>query len=133
MNLTEFAKSRNQKTQTISIYINRHKEDFENHITKKGKTLKLDETAIELLDKQYPQPKPVQVVQGIPQEEHEALQKKYINLLEIDSRKDEMIRQLMQEKTDLQLQMKDLQLLEMKVQEFDKKSWFEKMKYKFQK
>lgn len=84
MTITEFASSRNEQTQTISAFIKRHPEKFEGHTKKVGKTVELDENAIDILDKQYPLPKPVTVINGVDPEEYEKilqdlkeLQKKY--------------------------------------------------------
>ena len=70
MTITEFARTRNEQTNTVSKYIREHPEMFEGHIKSKGKEKHLDNTALELLDKKYPLPKPVQIIQGVPQEEH---------------------------------------------------------------
>lgn len=69
MTITEFAKSRNQQPQTISRYISRHPE-FTSHTKKIGKNVELDEIALEMLDEVYPLPKPVMIINGIPEEEH---------------------------------------------------------------
>ena len=70
MNLTAFAESRNVKTNTISNYIARNREMFEGHLIKNGHLTELDEVALEILEKMYPLPDPVQVINGIPQETH---------------------------------------------------------------
>ena len=62
MNITEFAKSRNIEPQAISRYIGRHQE-FKGHTKKSGKAVELDETAVELLEKKYPLPQPVQIIE----------------------------------------------------------------------
>ena len=62
MNITEFAKSRNIKPQTVSRYINRHSEKFDGLVLKSGKEITLSEEAIYILDKVYPLPKPIQVI-----------------------------------------------------------------------
>lgn len=76
MNITEFAGARNEQAQTISIYIKRHPELFEGHTRKVGKTVELDEVALEILEKQYPLPRPVQLMNGVDPEEHKAVQDK---------------------------------------------------------
>ena len=73
MNITEFAKSRNLKPQTVYRYISRHPE-YEKHTSKNGKEVVLDSTALNMLEKKYPVPKPIELIQGVPQEE-------YINVL----------------------------------------------------
>jgi len=76
MNITEFASARNEQSQTISIFIKRHPEQFEGHTRKVGKTVELDEVALEILEKQYPLPRPVQLMNGVDPEEHKAVQDK---------------------------------------------------------
>lgn len=71
-----FAEERNLEKDTVSQYIRRHRE-FDGHTRIEKKDMYLDSVALELLDKKYPLPKPVQVIQGIPLEEHEELVKKY--------------------------------------------------------
>lgn len=93
MTITEFARSRNEQAQTISIYMKRHAAEFEGHTRKKGKSVELDEKAIEILDKVYPVPKPVQIINGVDPDEHkrvqtelEILRKKYEATLETMSK-----------------------------------------------
>lgn len=62
MILKDFAEQRNESPHTIATYIRRHPEEFEGHTTMKGNKLVLDEKAIELLEKVYPLPKPVEVI-----------------------------------------------------------------------
>ena len=76
MNITEFASARNEQSQTISIFIKRHPEQFEGHTRKVGKTVELDEVALEILEKQYPLPRPVQMLNGVDPEEHKAVMDK---------------------------------------------------------
>lgn len=72
MNLTEFARSRGIKEQTLFRYYQRHKDKFDGHITKHPRTreLVLDAVALKMLDEKYPSPKPVTVIKGVPEEEH---------------------------------------------------------------
>lgn len=72
MNLTEFARSRGIKEQTLFRYYQRHKDKFDGHITKHPRTreLVLDAAALKMLDEKYPSPKPVTVIKGVPEEEH---------------------------------------------------------------
>lgn len=62
MILIEFAKSRNEKPDTIRKYINRHPEQFAGHISKSGNKMELDSVAQELLEEVYPLPRPVEVI-----------------------------------------------------------------------
>ncbi|PHU34084.1 hypothetical protein [Pseudobutyrivibrio ruminis] len=63
MTITEFAESRQVQPQAISRYIGRHPEKFNGHTEKKGKTVELDDIALELLEKKYPMPAPVQIIE----------------------------------------------------------------------
>ena len=92
MNITEFANTHDQQPQTIKRYIDRHPQFFSGHTQKVGKSIILDDVAIGLLDEQYPVPKPVQIINGIPIEDH----------LRALSQKDDDIQQLQAEIIDLQ-------------------------------
>lgn len=81
MNISDFARSRSVDPQAVSRYISRHPE-LQKLTTRVGKTVELTPEAERLLDEVYPLPRPVQVIQGIPAEEYEALQKKYAAALE---------------------------------------------------
>ena len=72
MTITEFAESHNLQSQTVSRYISRHPELFEGHTQAKGKNVILDAAAIKLLEEKYPVPKPIEIVNGIPKEQHYA-------------------------------------------------------------
>lgn len=75
MNISEFARSRGIEPQTVRHYVNDH-EDIKKHTKKVGKTVELSDEAIELLDKIYPLPRPVQLVNGVDPDEHKAVQDK---------------------------------------------------------
>ena len=72
MNLTEFAASRNIKINALSNYLSRHPE-IKKLTFKTGKETELTDEAIDLLDKIYPLPKPVTVINGVDPEEHKAV------------------------------------------------------------
>lgn len=76
MNINEFANLHNQHHRTVSIYIKRHPELFDGHIEDCENQKILDNEAIRILEKQYPLPKPVPMV------ENPETQQKYINALE---------------------------------------------------
>lgn len=63
-------RGRNVERQALTRYINRHSDLFAGHIVKNGKEIELDEKAIEILNDVYPLIKPVEVVDGIPQDAH---------------------------------------------------------------
>ena len=60
--LREFAAERKEQPSTVATYIRRHPEEFSGHTQMDGKKMLLDEHALELLDKVYPLPKPVEVI-----------------------------------------------------------------------
>ena len=64
--LTAFAKERNVDPKAISIYMKRHKIDYD-------KSKGLTDEQIAMLDKVYPLPKPVVVVNGLDIEEERKL------------------------------------------------------------
>lgn len=70
MNITEFAKSRGVDPQAVQKYVARNKDLFDGKAVKDGKETRLLEAAIAILEKQYPLPQPVHVLQGIDPEEH---------------------------------------------------------------
>ena len=75
MNISEFARSRGVEPQTVRHYVNDH-EYIKKHTKKVGKTVELSEEAIEFLDKIYPLPRPVQLMNGVDPDEHKAVQDK---------------------------------------------------------
>ena len=116
MTITEFAESRNVEAQAVSRYLVRHPQEKAS-CRKVGKTIELSDEAFELLDKQYPLPKPVQVINGVPHEEYEAVQKR------LDETKDLLLamKDAIAEKEKLLIQQEaNVKLLE------DKSSFMEK-------
>ena len=104
MKISEFVEGRNVAAATVQQYINRHKLDFEGLI-QKGKNKKeiiLSEEAIRLLDKKYPLPKPIEILDKgyVPIEELDAVKSKYIEALEEGKR-------LLEERNQLQLEIKE--------------------------
>lgn len=81
MNTTDFANSRNVQPQTVMKYIYRHKQTFKGHVKKVDRLTILDEVAIEILDKKYPLPKPVEVVVDVETLKELADARKELNLL----------------------------------------------------
>lgn len=81
MNTTDFANSRNVQPQTVMKYIYRHKQAFKGHVKKVDRLTILDEVAIEILDKKYPLPKPVEVVVDVETLKELADARKELNLL----------------------------------------------------
>ena len=69
MNISEFARERGVKPTTVSLYIRRHKEEFDDHIqpSTTGNSLELDDTALKILDEKYPLQQPIQVLDHDPE------------------------------------------------------------------
>ena len=76
MTITEFAESRGVEPQAVSRYLSRHPE-IKGTCKRLRKGVELSDTALEALEKQYPIPKPVQIITGVPQEEYNALLKDF--------------------------------------------------------
>jgi len=68
--LSEFVRGRDVRINAVSNYISRNPELFEGHIRREGKNTILDDEAVSILEKKYPMPKPVILVEGVPEEEH---------------------------------------------------------------
>ena len=62
MTITEFARLRGKEPQAISRYLKRHPE-VNQYTHKKGKTVELLPEAERLLDKVYPLPKPIEIIE----------------------------------------------------------------------
>lgn len=113
MTITEFAESRNVEAQAVSRFLSRHPEQKQN-CRRVGKNLELSDEAFEFLSQQYPLPKPVMVVEGVPHEDYEKLQEKLSSvqeqlakakdiMLEMKDRISENEKQLIQKDADLKL------------------------------
>lgn len=117
MNLTEFAQSHNIEMQVISKHIKAHADEYQGKIKENGKSKELTDEAIEILEKYYPIPKPVQVINGVPEEEHrkkleelESVQKDLLTAKDlIISLKDQL--------TDYQLKLKDTENEQLRIEE----------------
>lgn len=112
MTISEFAEARGRKIGTVSKYIREHKNDFTGHVTREGKSVLLDDFAISLLDLQYPEPKPVTIIKGIPTEQHLlALQEKDMQIQVLQQN----LIQLQQQYQDALVKVGRLELLETQV------------------
>ena len=60
--VSSFAESRNVDRNAITQYIRRHQELFDGHTVVESQRMYFDDFAMELLDKQYPLPAPVEVI-----------------------------------------------------------------------
>ena len=98
MNITEFSESRNIKVQAVSNYISRHPKLFDGHTSKEGNLTILDDAALELLDKKYPLPQPIQVINGVDSEEYQRV----LNEL---NQKNNIIIQMQQEMSNIKLKL----------------------------
>ena len=79
MKIGQFIQGRGVERQAVSRYINRHKEEFNGHISKDGKEMELDSYAVSVLEEVYPLAKPVTIIEGVPHEEYIRLQEELIN------------------------------------------------------
>lgn len=93
MNITEFAKGRNIDRNAVSMYIRRHPELFEEHVKTVGKNVEIDDFAYQILDKKYPLPSPVTIIDGISFEEHKATLEELANMQKHVIRLEEELRQ----------------------------------------
>lgn len=62
MKISDFLEGRRVERQAVLRYINRHSDAFEGHITKAGRELDLDQTALAILDEMYPMPVRYEVI-----------------------------------------------------------------------
>lgn len=145
MNITAFCDSHNVKIAAVTNTISRHQELFKSHTKRIGKSVELDDDAIKILeDKWYPIPKPIEIINGIDQNEYERVR----NKLEAASDTIIKLQQQLQEQTlklsagetaQLMLEEKNNQLSDLKNQneelkkalEVEKnKSWWAKLRCK---
>lgn len=71
MNLSDFARTHGVDPQTVQRYISRHPE-LRNSTIKEGKEVRLLAAGIAALEEVYPPPKPLQIIEGVPQERYAA-------------------------------------------------------------
>lgn len=82
MKISDFIDGRGVTYDTVRKYIVNHPELFKGHIGRTNNIV-LDDAAIEILEKKYPFPDPVQVIQDTEaREKLQALTEKYIKVLE---------------------------------------------------
>ena len=93
MTLSDFARQRNQDVSAIKMYMKRHGMEYD-------RTNGLTDEQLVVLDAQYPLPKPVTVVNGVPESD-------YIDALErLEKAKDKMF-ELQNKLFDVQLQISE--------------------------
>lgn len=108
MRISEFIEFRNVEYDTIRRYISRKPEIFKGHTGRPGR-IELDDYAVEQLEKKYPLPHPVQVVEDTDaRKKLSDLQEKLIFAMEQNQR-------LMQENAELRLIHNNQTLLEDKL------------------
>ena len=61
--ITEFLEGRTAERQAVTRYIERHKEEFKEHISKRGREIEIDDVAFAILEKKYPLQSLVQVIE----------------------------------------------------------------------
>ena len=99
MKIVEFARERGVEPSAVHKYLERNPE-LKAKCERSGNKLILTEEVIKVLDKQYPYPKPVVVINGRTEEEYnEALEEVIITQKKLNAAKEEIIR-LQNELTD---------------------------------
>ncbi len=63
LKIADFAEERNVDRNAVTQYIRRHDELFKGHTEVKGNCMFVDDDAMILLDKKYPLPKPIEVIE----------------------------------------------------------------------
>lgn len=118
MNISEFARERGLNPNTVSLYIRRNSSKFDGHLTpsRTGNSLELDEIALELLDKKYPRPQQVQVLEHDPE-----LERKIADQNEMIRQLQAKIIQLTEKNSDLEHQLGDVKLYQYQLAESEKK------------
>lgn len=116
MTITEFAESRNVEPQAVSRFLIRHPEQKQT-CTKVGKNIELSDEAYQLLDKQYPLPKPIHVINGVAPEEYEKALNDNIALHEDLENAKNLIISLKDQLTDFQLKLKDAETEQLRIEE----------------
>lgn len=103
MLVSEFARVRQVDNNTITKYISRHSKEFSGHTTRTTHGLELDEIAIELLEKKYLLPKPIEII-----EDTESMKKLIAAQEEIIKLKDQI--------NNLTLKLTESKLLEYRIE-----------------
>lgn len=112
MKIKEFIQGRNVSYDTVRRYISNHPEVFKGHVGRPNNVI-LDDYAVQLLDKKYPFPQPIQIVEDTSSRQELAslkdrmllLHEKYTDLLEENN-------QLQKDNADLLLSQHRQLLLE---------------------
>lgn len=86
MKITEFCNGRNVEQQAVRKYIDRHPEQFEEHVKRVGREIDFDEAAFKILEKKYPMPQLIQIVDN-----PETLEKLEETRADLDKAKDIII------------------------------------------
>jgi len=61
--ISDFAEERNVDRNAVTQYIRRHEELFKGHTKIEGNSMFADDEAMQLLDKKYPLPKPIEIIE----------------------------------------------------------------------
>ncbi len=107
MKISEYASSHGLEQQTVRKYLSRHPE-IRQHTHRDGQNVILDDLAVELLNQVYAA-SPIQVVQGIPHEDYEAV---LLQLNDTQGRLNalhERINKLLEEKAEQQKQLSEVE------------------------
>ena len=102
--LKKFAEERQVQPDAVTMYIRRHKKEFEGETKKEGNKLLLSETAVEKLDKIYPLPRPIEIIQDT--ESREKLLKAQEYIIQLQAKINEQALQIA-EATNVKLLLED--------------------------
>ena len=65
MKLADFAAQRNVSKDTITAYIRRNPKKFSGHVTVNNRRITIDDEALDILEKKYPLPQPIQIIEDV--------------------------------------------------------------------
>lgn len=134
MNIKQFAELHNQNQRTIIMYMKRHKEMFDGHVTKIGNSKYLDNEAITILEHKYPLSKPIPVVENVETQKKYMLSLEKINYLQekiLDLKKqlqESKSLRLLLEKSQEQTQKLSDELISLKVKMESQEKKYNKLK-----
>lgn len=111
MLIGEFVLGRNIEKQAVYRYLTRHKDLIEK-CSKKGKELDIPDDVIKILDEKYPLAKPVEIINGVPEEEHRRVLEKLSQTQELLIRMQQELVESKSQLMDLKDEIGDMKLLE---------------------
>lgn len=111
INITNFAKERNVEPQAVSKYLARHTELEElTSLNGKERLIDTDNELFKQLEKAYPLPEPVTVLNGVPEKE-------YIQLLERLNEKSEYVSALQQKLLEMANEISEMKIKQIEAEQ----------------